>query len=93
MDNLSLGLLAVGYLAAVAVLIRFVPVVRERRSRWLTAHHFAMVAIVAGWALRGRPTAVVANAAWLVASSAWYVMGGRHSAGAAESAEVQQPHR
>ena len=77
MDNASLVLLAVGYPVTLAVLIRFVPVVRERRSRWLAVHHCGVVAIVAGWALRGEPTAAAVNAAWLVASSAWYVMGGR----------------
>ena len=69
-------LLVAGYAATVPVVARFVPVVRERRWRWLLVHHAGVAAIVAGWALRGRPPAAAVNAAWLVASSAWYAAGG-----------------
>ena len=69
--------LALGYPASIAVIARFVPVVRERRLRWLVVHHLGVAAIVTGWALRGRTSAVVVNGAWLVVSSVWYARGGR----------------
>lgn len=75
-DTRSLVLLGVGYPAAVAVLVRWVPVVRERRWRWLAVHHLGMAAIVAGWSGR-RPGAALANAGWLVVSSMWFAAGGR----------------
>lgn len=71
------GLLGVGYATSVAVLTRFVPVVRERRWRWLAVHHLGVSAIVCGWVLRRATAAAAVNAAWLVVSSAWYVLGGR----------------
>lgn len=70
-------LLGVGYPVAIGVLTRFVPVVRERRWPWLAAHHAAVLAIVAGWALRGEAPAAAVNASWLAASSLWYAVGGR----------------
>lgn len=70
-------LLAAGYPASVAVISRFVPVVRERRWPWLVVHHLGVAAIVAGWALKGRTPAVAFNAAWLVTSTVWYLAGGR----------------
>jgi hypothetical protein len=73
----QIALFGFGYPAAVAVITRFVRVVRERRWRWLAVHHAAVAAIIAGWASRREGLAVAANAAWLVASSAWYVVGGR----------------
>ena len=74
-------LLAAGYPAAVVVITRFVPVVRERRLRWLAVHHAGMAAIIAGYAMKGIPTGVALNGAWLAASTAWYAAGGRRSAG------------
>ena len=35
------------------MILRFVPVVRERRMKWLVAHDLAVAAIVTGWALKG----------------------------------------
>ncbi|CAN5233409.1 hypothetical protein BH24ACT1_BH24ACT1_07290 [soil metagenome] len=70
-------LFGVGYPVAIGVIARFVPVVRKRRWRWLAAHHAGVVAIVAGWALRGEAPAAAANASWLAASSLWYALGGR----------------
>ena len=72
----AIPLLVVGYPVAVVVIARWVPVVRERRTRWLVLHHAAVAAIVVGWALR-RPAAVAPNAAWLVVSTVWYALGGR----------------
>jgi len=48
--------------------------VREQRTRWFVAHGAAVLAIIAGWALR-RPAATVPNVAWLVASTIWYRLG------------------
>ena len=82
MRALEAGLLAFGYPASIVVISRFPRVVRERRARWLAVHHLGMLAIVAGWVSRGRPSAAAVNGAWLLASSAWYVRGGRHGHGA-----------
>jgi tryptophan-rich sensory protein len=70
-------LFAFGYPAAVVVIARWLPVVRERRARWFVVHHVGVIAIVAGWAIEQRWPAVAVNSTWLVASSLWYVLGGR----------------
>jgi hypothetical protein len=75
-EDAAIPLLVVGYPVAVAVIVRWVPVVREQRTRWFLVHGAGMVAIIVGWALR-RPVAVPANALWLVASTVWYRWGGR----------------
>ena len=67
----ALPLFVVSYPVAIVVIARWVPVVRERRTGWFTAHAAAVVAIIVGWALR-RPAATVPNLAWLVASTIWY---------------------
>lgn len=77
MGAASAGLLAVGYPVSLAVICRFFPVVRERRLRWLLAHHAAVLAIVAGWAMRGNRPAAAVNSAWLVVASAVYLAGRR----------------
>jgi hypothetical protein len=77
MDVVRMALLAFGYPVAIVVITRFVPVVRERRLRWLVVHHMGVTAIVSGWAISGDRSAVAVNAAWLVASSLWYALG-RH---------------
>jgi len=51
--------------------------VRERRLKWLVAHDLAVVAIVAGWVLKGDRRAVAINASWLVAATVWYALGAR----------------
>lgn len=70
-ETAALPLLAVGYPVSIVVISRWVPVVRERRTRWFVVHHGAVVAIIVGWAIK-RPAAVPPNAAWLVASTVWY---------------------
>jgi uncharacterized membrane protein len=74
----AIPLLVVGNVAAIAVIARWVPVVREQRTRWFAVHAAAMLAVIVGWALR-RPAAVPLNALWLVASTIWYVVGGRRA--------------
>ena len=71
--TLATGLHVVGYPVAVVVIARWVPVVRDRRVRWFAAHEAAVVAIAAGWALKGQPAAVAVNAAWGVVAAGWYL--------------------
>ena len=77
MRALGSALLGAGYAASVAVLTRFVPVVRQRRWRWLVVHHLGVVSIIAGWAVRRQGPAVVVNSCWLALSTVWYLLGGR----------------
>jgi hypothetical protein len=79
-DATATALFAFGYPTSIVVILRFVPVVRERRMKWLVAHDLAVVAIVAGWALKGDRRAVAINASWLVAANVWYALGGRRRA-------------
>ena len=79
MSVLRVLLFAFGYPVSIIVIVRFVPVVRERRLRWLVAHHVAVVAIVVGWATKGDVPAVLVNSSWLIVSSVWYALGGRSS--------------
>jgi hypothetical protein len=79
-DTTATALFAFGYPVSIAVILRFVPVVRERRLKWLVAHDLAVVAIVAGWALKGDRRAVAINASWLVAATVWYALGSRSTA-------------
>lgn len=72
-------LFAIGYPVSIAVIARFVPVVRERRLRWLAIHHVAVACIVVGWALDSNWQAAIVNSAWLVSSTIWYVLGSRRS--------------
>ena len=76
-DVIANSLLAVGYAVSVAILTRWLAVVRERRWRWFLAHEAAVAAIVAGWALRGRRPGAALNGAWMVAAAVWYFLGGR----------------
>jgi hypothetical protein len=74
---IAVALFAVGYPVSITVIVRWIPVVRERRIRWFVAHELAVGAIVVGWALRGAPGAVAINATWLVVAAVWYGLGGR----------------
>ena len=73
MKVVSLVLLALGYPTAIAVLTRWIPVVREQRTRWFAAHQAGVAAIVAGWAIRGRTQGVIINGAWFVIAAFWYL--------------------
>lgn len=75
----EIPLFALGYPASIAVIARFVPVVRERRWKWLAVHHLAMAALIAGFLTRRATIGALVNAGWLVASTAWYVAGGRRA--------------
>ncbi|MGH9178241.1 MAG: hypothetical protein ACRD0N_06775 [Acidimicrobiales bacterium] len=82
MSALEWGLFGFGYPTSVVVISRFVPVVRERRWRWLAVHHLGVAAIVGGWVSRGATAGAAVNGAWLVLSSAWYAAGGRRAVSA-----------
>ncbi|HEX2700457.1 MAG TPA: hypothetical protein VHM89_09685 [Acidimicrobiales bacterium] len=77
MDASEVALFGFGYPAALAVITRFVPVVRERRWRWLAVHHLGVAAIIAGCVSKRTTIGVVGNSAWLVLSTVWYALGGR----------------
>jgi hypothetical protein len=81
-DAAAAALFVFGYPTSIIVIARFVPVVRERRWKWLAVHDLAVAAIVAGWALKGDRRAVVINSTWLVAANIWYALGGRRRASA-----------
>jgi hypothetical protein len=70
----AIALMVVGYPVAIAVIARWVPVVRERRTTWFAAHTAAVAAIVAAWIIEGRAATVAINATWLVVSIVWYVV-------------------
>jgi hypothetical protein len=78
-DAAATALFAVGYPTSIAVILRFVPVVRERRWKWFAAHQLAVAAIVTGWALKGDRRAVAVNSSWLAVSTVWYALGGRRA--------------
>jgi hypothetical protein len=69
-------LFAFGYPVSIVVIARFVPVVRERRLRWLALHHIAVVCIVLGWSLDSNWQAVIVNSTWLAVSTIWYALRG-----------------
>jgi hypothetical protein len=81
-DAAATALFVFGYPTSIVVIARFVPVVRERRWKWLLVHDLAVAAIVGGWALKGDRPAVVINSTWLVAANVWYAFGGRRRASA-----------
>jgi hypothetical protein len=72
-------LFAFGYPVSIGVIVRWLPVVRERRIKWFAAHFVAVCAIVTGWALKGDTQAVVVNGSWLAVSTVWYALGGPSS--------------
>lgn len=69
-----------GYPLAVAVIVRWLSVVREQRIRWFAIHAAAVAAIVAGWVIDHRWSAVAINGTWLVISVLWFVTAGRRQA-------------
>jgi len=70
-------LFGAGYPMAIAVLVRFRSVVRNRRWKSLAVHHVGMAAIISGWAIEGTVSAIALNSVWLAVSSVWYSTGGR----------------
>jgi hypothetical protein len=78
-DAAATALFAFGYPTSIVVILRYVPVVRERRWKWFAAHELAVAAIVSGWALKGDRRAVAVNSSWLLVAAVWYALGGRRS--------------
>ena len=81
MNAAAIMLHAFGYPASIAVIIRFVPVVRELRVRWFVVHQIAVAAIVAGWALKSEWISVAVNATWLAIAQVWYLWGAKSAQG------------
>ncbi len=73
-------LFTIGYPVSIVVIVRWLPVVRERRIRWFVAHEIAVAIIVTGWALDEDWRAVAINGSWLVVAAVWYVLAGRRTA-------------
>jgi hypothetical protein len=73
------ALFAFGYPTSIVVLTRWLPVIREQRTRWFVAHELAVAAIVAGWIIKRDPMAVGINGSWLVLAAIWYVAAGRRA--------------
>ena len=69
------GLRLVGYPTACAAIVRWVPIVRQRRVDWLVAHELGMAGICAGWALVPRWSGVAVNGAWGVIALVWWAIG------------------
>ena len=63
----------VGYPAALFVIVRWFPVVRQRLTTLFLLHEAAVAAIVAGWALVPRWSGVAVNGAWGVIAAGWYL--------------------
>jgi hypothetical protein len=63
----------VGYPAALFVIVRWLPVVKQRLTTMFLLHQAAVAAIVAGWALVPRWSGVAVNGAWGVIAAAWYL--------------------
>jgi hypothetical protein len=72
---LEVLLFAFGYPVAIVVILRFVPVVRQRRTRWFVLHELAVASICIGHALRPDTQAVIINGAWGVSAAIWYALG------------------
>ena len=76
---ISVVLLVIGYIVAMAVLARLRPVLAERRLWWFVALEAAMATIVVGWVLHGRPPAALFNGAALAGLAAAWLITGRRS--------------
>jgi hypothetical protein len=79
------ALFAFGYPTSIAVITRWLPVVRERRTRWFVAHEVAVAAIVAGWVIKRDPMSAAINGSWLLIAAAWYLAAGRRARTTRES--------
>ena len=63
----------VGYPAALFVIVRWLPVVRQRLTTLFLLHEAAMAAIAVGWALVPRWSGAAVNGAWGVIAAGWYL--------------------
>jgi hypothetical protein len=78
--TLRIVLFVIGYPVAIAVIVRWIPVVRERRWKWFAAEEGATACIVAGQAIGGSIPGIAINSAWFVVAAVWYALGGRRRA-------------
>jgi hypothetical protein len=62
-----------GYPAALFVIVRWFPVVRQRLFGMFLLHEAAMAAIAGGWALVPRWSGAAINGGWGVIAAAWYL--------------------
>ena len=67
------ALRVVGYPAALFVIVRWLPVVRQRITSLFLLHEAAMAAIAVGWALVPRWSGAAINGAWGVIAAGWYL--------------------
>lgn len=74
---MSTLLLVVGYVLAVPVVVRLVPVLRQRRVPWFVALEVGTACITMGWLLRGRALPTAVNAVALVGFALAWVATGR----------------
>lgn len=74
------AVLVLGYVLAVPVCVRLVPVLRERRVRWFVALLVGTAMIVAGHAAADRPGAAGVNVVFFVLFCAGWVWWPRHDA-------------
>lgn len=77
MDLARIVAFVIAYPLAIMVIVRWVPVVRERRWRWFVEHQVAVGVIVIGHATAARWSAVVINGTWFIVAAIWYMLGGR----------------
>lgn len=78
MEVLAAVLVVLGYVAAVPIMFRLRAVFAERRGQWFAAFMGAMVTLVVGYLLGGRPVPAAINAvAAAVLVAAWWLTGRR----------------
>lgn len=87
MRTLGIILLAVGYPVAIAVLVRLVPVLVQRRTARFVALESATVCIVAGWSALQNVVAASINGVFAVAFFVAWVFVGRSSSGKSSAVE------
>lgn len=76
-SRVGLVFLAAGYPASLVVLVRLLPVLRQRRRRWFAVLVSGLSCLVFGWLLLHRPAAAAVNGVGLVALVASWVWRGR----------------
>jgi hypothetical protein len=75
--RVGVAVLAVGYPVSIGVLVRLLPVLRERRRTWIAVLIAGMSCLVVGWLLLRRPAAAAVNGAGLAAVVAGWAWTGR----------------
>ncbi len=78
-SRVGVALLVVGYPASVAVLVRVLPVLRERGRRWFGVLVAGLSCLAVGWALLRRPVPAAVNGVGLIALVVAWVWRGRRS--------------